>query len=63
MMRWTSGAWRRGRGLGSALLDIAERLRQASGANGISLLVADSNAGARRLYQPAHGKGGLDESR
>jgi ribosomal protein S18 acetylase RimI-like enzyme len=37
--------------LGSALLDIAERLRQASGANGISLLVADSNAGARRLYE------------
>jgi ribosomal protein S18 acetylase RimI-like enzyme len=41
----------RGPGLGSALLDIAERLRQARGANGISLLVADSNAGARRLYE------------
>ena len=41
----------RGRGLGSALLGIAERLRQASGANGISLLVVDSNAGARRLYE------------
>jgi ribosomal protein S18 acetylase RimI-like enzyme len=41
----------RGRGLGSEMLGIADRLRQASGANGISLLVADCNAGARRLYE------------
>jgi ribosomal protein S18 acetylase RimI-like enzyme len=41
----------RGRGLGSELLGIADRLRQASGANGISLLVADTNTAARRLYE------------
>jgi ribosomal protein S18 acetylase RimI-like enzyme len=41
----------RGRGLGGEFLRIAERLRQASGAHAISLLVADSNTGARRLYE------------
>jgi ribosomal protein S18 acetylase RimI-like enzyme len=41
----------RGQGLGSEMLGIADRLRQASGANGISLLVADTNTGARRLYE------------
>jgi ribosomal protein S18 acetylase RimI-like enzyme len=41
----------RGRGLGSQMLGIADCLRQASGADGISLLVADSNTGARRLYE------------
>jgi ribosomal protein S18 acetylase RimI-like enzyme len=41
----------RGSGLGTELLHIAEKLRQASGASGTSLLVADTNIGARRLYE------------
>ncbi len=41
----------RGRGLGTKLMHLAERLRQASGANRTSLLVADTNTGARRLYE------------
>lgn len=38
----------RGRGVGTRLLDFAERYR---GPNGMSIIVADNNAGARRLYQ------------
>jgi ribosomal protein S18 acetylase RimI-like enzyme len=39
----------RGRGLGTELMRLSERLRQASGANRSSLLVADTSR-ARRLY-------------
>jgi ribosomal protein S18 acetylase RimI-like enzyme len=38
----------RGRGVGTRLLDFAERYR---GANGMSIIVADNNPGARRLYE------------
>jgi ribosomal protein S18 acetylase RimI-like enzyme len=41
----------RGRGYGTRLLDIAERLAAASGRSGLSIIVSDANAGARRLYQ------------
>jgi ribosomal protein S18 acetylase RimI-like enzyme len=41
----------RGRGLASEFLRIAEQVRPASGAYAISLLVADTNMGARRLYE------------
>ena len=41
----------RGRRLGSEFLRIAEQVRPASGAYAISLLVADTNMGARRLYE------------
>ncbi len=43
----------RGRGYGRALLDIAVRLAQDTRRHGLSLIVADSNAGARRLYESA----------
>jgi ribosomal protein S18 acetylase RimI-like enzyme len=43
--------WRR-RGFGTALLKHAERLGAAAGANkGMSVIVADSNVAARRLYE------------
>lgn len=38
----------RGRGVGTRLLDFAERYR---GPNGMSLIVADNNLGAKRLYE------------
>lgn len=38
----------RGKGVGTRLLTFAERYR---GPNGMSLIVADNNAGARRLYE------------
>ncbi|HYD99861.1 MAG TPA: GNAT family N-acetyltransferase [Alphaproteobacteria bacterium] len=41
---------RQGRGCGTALLALAERLMSASGCRGLSLIVSDANAGARRLY-------------
>ena len=41
----------RGQGLGAGLLGIAEELATESGAKGLSLIVADSNEGARRLYE------------
>jgi ribosomal protein S18 acetylase RimI-like enzyme len=41
----------RGRGYGTRLLDIAERLAAASGRSGLSIIVSDANAGARRLYE------------
>jgi ribosomal protein S18 acetylase RimI-like enzyme len=44
-IRWRS------KGVGSALLDIADTKRQSSHAQGVSLIVEDTNAGARRLYQ------------
>ena len=40
----------RGRGLGRALLDQAERER---GPNGVSLVVSDNNTSARRVYERA----------
>ena len=40
----------RGRGLGTALVEIADALRTAQGARQLSLLVADSNTKARQLY-------------
>ncbi len=39
----------RGRGVGSGLLDFAER--RYRGPQGMSLIVADNNSGARRLYE------------
>ena len=41
----------RGRGYGTALLDLAERLAAAEGCAGLSLIVADTNRAARRLYE------------
>ncbi|MGY6519366.1 MAG: N-acetyltransferase family protein [Lysobacteraceae bacterium] len=40
----------RGRGVGSQLMAWAERLAQASDARSLSLIVAEANAGACRLY-------------
>ncbi len=41
----------RGKGYGAALLGVAERLARAAGRHGMSLIVADTNTGARRLYE------------
>jgi ribosomal protein S18 acetylase RimI-like enzyme len=41
----------RGKGVGSALLDVAEIKRDASHARGLSLIVEDVNSDARRLYE------------
>jgi ribosomal protein S18 acetylase RimI-like enzyme len=41
----------RGRGVGSALLDVAEAKRSETAAHGVALIVEDANAGARRLYE------------
>jgi len=41
----------RGKGVGRKLLGLAEQLAGASGAGTISLIVAEENAGARRLYE------------
>jgi ribosomal protein S18 acetylase RimI-like enzyme len=41
----------RGRGYGRELLAVAESLCRETRKQGLSLIVADSNAGARRLYQ------------
>jgi len=40
----------RGKGLGAALLDVAEQLAVEAGRGGLSIIVADANTGARRLY-------------
>jgi ribosomal protein S18 acetylase RimI-like enzyme len=40
----------RGRGLGSRLLQLAEDLARETAARGLSIIVSDANAGARRLY-------------
>ncbi len=44
-LRWRS------HGIGSKLLDVAEAKRAASRGNGLSLIVEDANAGARKLYE------------
>lgn len=41
----------RGQGYGTRLLSIAEHLAAAAGSSGLSIIVADANAGARRLYE------------
>lgn len=41
----------RGRGQGTALLGIADRLAKCAGKHGISLIVSDTNLDARRLYE------------
>lgn len=41
----------RGKGYGRELLEIAEDLASSSGKRGMSIIVADSNAGARKLYE------------
>ncbi|HEX6142046.1 MAG TPA: GNAT family N-acetyltransferase [Geminicoccaceae bacterium] len=41
----------RNRGLGSDLLRLAEQLAAAAGSTGLSIIVSDGNAGARRLYE------------
>jgi len=41
----------RGRGHGTRLLGIAERLAAAAGRSGLSIIVSDANVGARRLYE------------
>ena len=40
----------RGRGIGSRLMQLAERLGRTAGCNDISLIVAEANTGAVRLY-------------
>jgi len=41
----------RGRGWGTALLGLAEQFGRATAKRGMSIIVADSNTGARRLYE------------
>jgi ribosomal protein S18 acetylase RimI-like enzyme len=41
----------RGRGYGTRLLGIAERLAASAGSSGLSIIVSDANVGARRLYE------------
>jgi ribosomal protein S18 acetylase RimI-like enzyme len=41
----------RSAGLGTALLEFAEKTAKKLGHHGLSVIVADSNTGARRLYE------------
>lgn len=41
----------RSRGIGSELLEVADVKRTETAASGVSLIVEDANAGARRLYE------------
>jgi ribosomal protein S18 acetylase RimI-like enzyme len=41
----------RGKGRGLALLALAERLAGSAGKASVSLIVSDTNTGARRLYE------------
>jgi ribosomal protein S18 acetylase RimI-like enzyme len=41
----------RGAGVGTALLAEADKLAAAAGTSGLSLIVSDTNTGARRLYE------------
>ena len=43
----------RGKGVGSALLAVADDKREQTKARGLALIVEDANAGARRLYERA----------
>ena len=43
----------RGKGYGSRMIDIAQRLSEETGRKGLSLIVPDANEGARRLYARA----------
>ena len=43
----------RGKGCGAALLAVADRLAAEAGQRGLSIIVADTNTGARRLYERA----------
>jgi ribosomal protein S18 acetylase RimI-like enzyme len=41
----------RNKGVGSALLEVAQRKAQETAASGVALITEDINAGARRLYE------------
>jgi RimJ/RimL family protein N-acetyltransferase len=41
----------RGRGYGTRLLSVAERIASDLGRRGLSIIVSDANSGARRLYE------------
>ena len=41
----------RGKGYGTALLGLAEQFARQTRRRGMSIVVADTNAGARRLYE------------
>ena len=41
----------RGHGLGTQLLDLADKTAQSLGKRGLSVIVSDANAGALRLYE------------
>lgn len=41
----------RGHGLGSQLLELADGIGRALGLRGMSVIVSDTNEGARRLYE------------
>jgi ribosomal protein S18 acetylase RimI-like enzyme len=41
----------RGQGLGTRLLGLADRIAEDAGSGGLSIIVSDTNAGARRLYE------------
>ncbi len=41
----------RGRGFGSKLLALAEEIAREAGLTGMSIIIDDANAGARRLYE------------
>ena len=41
----------RGHGLGSKLLDVADEIAREAGYKKMSVIVADENVGARRLYE------------
>lgn len=41
----------RGQGIGGRLMKLAETLAKAAGADRVALIVAEENAGAKRLYQ------------
>jgi ribosomal protein S18 acetylase RimI-like enzyme len=41
----------RGKGYGTRLLGVADRLAAAAGSAGLSIIVADANARAQRLYE------------
>lgn len=41
----------RGRGLGTRLMQLAEKIARENGISAMSIIVADGNSGARRLYE------------